>query len=53
MENHVAADYTNHKFDTLSLIEIQEVLFFFSKNDDVEFKCMKLDKHFVRITKSS
>ena len=53
MENHVAADYTNHKFDTLSLSEIQEVLFFFSKNDDVEFKCMKLDKHFVRITKSS
>tara|TARA_B100000795_G_scaffold269589_1_gene259472 strand:+ start:2468 stop:3835 length:1368 start_codon:yes stop_codon:yes gene_type:complete len=53
MKNHSSADYTNHKFDALSLSEIEEVLHFYSKNDNAGFKCRRIDKHFVKITKSS
>ena len=51
MKKKIEIKYTTHKFDRLSLGEVKDVLSFYANNSNVNLRCRRLDKDFVRISK--
>ena len=51
LKKHDNIKYTSHKFDNLSLSEVEEVLSFFTKENNFVLNSKKFDSHFIRISR--